>query len=309
LNWIRGEFLLKSAKIEGSDGRYWVEEEDKNPNFSTHIAPTHKNIYLPKGYYQDTAKGKPRWWVDRYLNGSFEHSEGQVYPIFHEAIVDPFPIPKNWQRIGAADFGLRDPTVLIMGAIDPEEGVIYLYNEYFETSHAVPHHAHNMKQILDEIPYGSLQKLVADPSGKRSNISDNRSIFDHYAEYDIWFQPGDNRIEPGIAKVYAYLQLKKLKVFSSLKNTIREHVNYKYKPQELRNEKNLDEKPIDKDNHSVDSVRYMIQELPDNPKDLIQKSHNPRDFNNKIVQSNLPHQLQTDENPYKIGRNDWYNGY
>jgi hypothetical protein len=60
-----------------------------------------------------------------------------------------------------------------------------------------------------------------------------RSIFDHYAEYGLWFKDGNNRIDAGLAKVNAYFSLGRLKIFSSCAHTIKEGLNYKYKPEEL----------------------------------------------------------------------------
>lgn len=304
MGWVKTDFLLKSAKIHNATEKYFIPEEDKNPNFSTHIAPTHLNVHLPKNFYDDTAKGRPAWWVARYLDGSFSHSEGQVFPMFQQHIVDPFPIPKNWERVGGADFGIVDPTVMLLGAINPDDGVMYIYDEYYQNHHAVPHHAKEMNLKLEDIPHGALRFLVADPSGKRRNMTDHSSLYDHYAEYGIYFKDGNNRIESGISKVYTWLMLGKLKVFSTCRNTVREHLNYKYKPIELDAKKNPDEKPIDKDNHTCDALRYIISELPDDPKALIQKSWNPRDFKNEQKQEYLPHALQEEE---EVFSSDWMN--
>jgi hypothetical protein len=82
LGHVRSEFLLKADKIVGSDRPYYVPEEDKNANISVHIATTRKNTHLPPTYYGDTARGKPLWWVERYLNGSFDYAEGKTCALF-----------------------------------------------------------------------------------------------------------------------------------------------------------------------------------------------------------------------------------
>lgn len=302
MNWIKTEFLLKSSKILNATEKYHIPEEDKNPNYSTHIAPTHLNTHLPPNFYDDTAKSRPSWWIARYLDGSFTNMEGAVYPMFEKSIVDPFPIPKNWERVGGADFGIRDSTVLLLGAIDPETGITYIYSEYYQNTHTVAHHAKNMNEMLEEIPRGALRYLVADPSGKRRSMTDHTSLFDHYAEYGIFFKEGNNRIDSGISKVYTWFMLGKLKIFSTCRNLVREGLNYKYKPEEM--DKKVDEKPIDKDNHAMDSLRYMISELPDNPDSLIQKSWNPKDFKNEQKQEHLPHALRENEEDFS---SDWMN--
>jgi PBSX family phage terminase large subunit len=295
LGWIRTDFLLRSANIYNAQEPYFVPEEDKNNEYATHVAPTHLNTYLPPGFYASTAAGKPQFWINRYLNGSFSYSEGAVYQTFGDHIVKPFKIPPHWERMGGADFGIRDETVLLMAAIDPDSGIVYLYDEYYKNNMPVPEHAKRMKEMVEKVPYGKLRFLVGDPAGKRNNINDMRSIFDHYAEYGLWFKDGNNRIDAGLAKVNAYFSLDRLKVFSSCVNTIREGLNYKYKPEELDSKKNPDNKPIDKDNHAMDSLRYLINELPDNPDLLMQKSYKSRDFNGKTDNGDIPFALQTDD--------------
>lgn len=307
LGHVRTEFLLKADKIHGAERPYYVPEDDKNPNISVHIASTKLNKHLPPDYYMSTARGKPAWWIARYLDASFDYAEGAVYKDFGDHIVDPFPIPSHWQRIGGADFGIQDPTVLVMGAIDPDEGVVYVYDEYYNNQLTVPGHAKNMKEILEPIPYGGIKGLIADPAGKRRNINDHRSLFDHYSEYGIHFREGNNRIDAGIAKVAAYFALGRLKVFRTCAHTIREHLNYKYKPMEMDSKKNADEKPLDKDDHTCDALRYLINELPDDPNNLKAKYYKPGTFNGK-KDSTLPYALQAEEK-VNYAKDAWYSVY
>jgi hypothetical protein len=162
-----------------------------------------------------------------------------------------------------------------------------------------------MKEMVQKVPYGKLRVLVGDPAGKRRGNNDLRSIFDHYAEYGLWFKDGNNRIDAGLAKVNAYFSLGRLKIFSSCANTIREGLNYKYKPLEMDSKKNPDDKPIDKDNHAMDSLRYLINELPDDVDQLKQKSYASRDWAGKTEDGHIPFALQTDDSTKLPGRNAW----
>lgn len=310
-NWVRTEILMKANTIYGAREKYHRSFKDKNKDISVHIARTDQNTYLPDGYIDSVKIGKPEWWVSKYLEGSFNMSEGAVYPNFRNAIVEIAPEEirrnvrtKGWQVIGAGDFGLVDDTVLLLGAIDPASGTVYLYDEYVANKFAVPHHAREMKKRMDHIPQGGLMKLMGDPSGARRGIADRRSIFDHYMEYGIFFQKADNRIDAGIMKVYSYLEMGKLKVLSSLAKTIDEHLKYQYKATELG--ESADEKPIDKDNHTVDSLRYMVAELPDDPDQLKTATYGVHDLVSEDSQAHLPFALRDDTpsgNP-----EDWYYG-
>lgn len=308
MGWIKTEFLLKAGRIENAERQYLQIPDEINKQFSVHIAPTHLNIYLPPDYVETTSKGKPEWWVKRFMYGSFEHTEGQVYPMFANLIVPGFEIPKHWQRLTATDFGLRDPTVMIAGAIDPQEGVLHIYREHYENGKSIKYHAGVMKKrILDEIPQGRIIKMVADPKGKAKSEKDMRSTYDYYAEYDIFFEPGINKIEDGILKVFSYMEMKKVKIHDTCVNTIREGVNYKYPKQDLVSDKNAGEKPVDKDNHAMDCLKYMIAELPDDPMQLSNMSYNRQEYyGNMIKDAHLPHALQDDVD---MGYGDWSSYY
>ena len=63
--------------------------------------------------------------------------------------------------------------------------------------------------------------------------------------------------------------------FNSLTNTLMEGCEYRYPTLEERNKnKNLGEKPIDKNNHLMDCLRYICQELPYNYLDVKRMTYN-----------------------------------
>lgn len=184
---------------------------------------------------------------------------------------------------------------MIAGAIDPREGILYIYKEHYENQKSIKYHAEQMKQkILNHIPQGQLYKMVADPKGKAKSEKDMRSTYDYYAEYDIFFQPGINKIEDGILKVYSYMEMGKLKVFNTCINTLKEGTSYKYPKRDLITDKNAGEKPLDKDNHAMDCLKYVIAELPDDPAQLVNLSYSRYDYPENTDTSWLPHALQDD---------------
>ena len=292
IGWIREEILLKADEIHGSDVEY--HQEEKNPDISVHIAATKLNKYLPPGYIESISRGKPKWWIRRYLEGSFQYSEGMVYPQVSEHIIPPQEIPEHWERMFGADFGLRHPTVFLAAAIDPEKGVVHIYREHYEALKPVEYHAKKMLEMMQDVPPGLIRFVVGDPAGKKRSEKDFRSLYDHYAEHGVYFKPGSNKLLDGIIKVYSYLEAGHLKIHANCVNTIREALNYKYKPAELDEEP--DEKPIDKDNHAMDALRYIIAELPDNPKDLINPSYSRYQYYDTQRRKNtLPHALRDDD--------------
>lgn len=314
-NWVKSEILLKANKIYGAKEKYTRATEDRNPNISVHIARTDMNTYLPPTYIEDIKVGKPAHWIKKYLEGSFMQAEGMVYPNFEQNIVHDVAYEeivhniqhKGWQVIGGADFGLLDPTVLLQAAIDPVDGDVYLYDAYIRNRVSVGTHATEMKKRMNHIPIGGLLKLMGDPSGAKRNINDLKSVFNHYQEHGIYFQKGNNRIDAGIMKVYSYLEMGKLKILPHLTEVIKEAAEYMYKPVELGEA--ADEKPVGGHDHTMDALRYLVAELPDDPLHLGSVSYNGADFRMADgTQIELPFQLQSDDG-LDYSKDAWYNNY
>lgn len=307
MGWIKTEFLLKAGKIYNSEVEYQQIPEEVNDEYAVHIAPTNLNYHLPEGYYESQAKGKPDWWIRRFLHGSFENKEGLVYPMYNDHIVEPFEIPKFWEHKWATDFGKADPTATVWAAIDPKDGVVYVYKEHYEAEKPIYYHAGVMNTHNSTIPYGMLAMPVGDAKGKSTSASDMKSVFDYYAEYGIYYQPSTKKLDDSIQKKYNLLSLGKVKFFSNLRYTLWEFQNYKYPDRKLDKSDKATEKPIDKDNHLMDAIRYLLAELPDDPEQL----RNPMYSRENVVYDknrnlkSLPHALRSDEQQYQ----DWYSNY
>ena len=307
VGWIRSEILLKSDKVFAST--IYPKHKDYNPFMSTHLHSSYQNKYLDKDFQTRLGRGKPEWWVKRYIYGSFDYSEGLVYPMLSESIVEPFIIPPNWKRMFGVDFGLRDPTVMLAAAIDPEENVMYIYDEHYESEKPVSHHAKKMKAILAQVPPGLMYgQVVADPAGDKRGGTTMRSYFNHYAEYGLWFKRGNNQLEAGIMKVFTYFSLKRLYIMSNCVNLIQEGRNYKYKESDIDNAKNRGEKPVDANNHTMDALRYIIMELPDDPNAMAAEIYEGNSVSNwsGVQRFKWPKALETDDD---ILREDWYEDF
>lgn len=303
VGWIRTKILNYSDKVY-SPTKY-PRAEDANPFLSTHLHSSYQNVYLDPDFQLRIGRGKPDWWVKRYIYGSFDYAEGLVYPMFTEHIVEPFPIPPDWKRMFGVDFGLRDPTVMLAVAIDPEEGVAYVYDEHYEAEKPVSYHAKIMRKMVDDVPPGMINgQVVADPSGQKRSGRDFRTYFNHYSEYGLWFKPGVNQLDSGIMKVFTYFNLGKLKIMESCVNTIKEGREYKYKETALDQDKNRGEKPHDANNHAMDALRYIINELPDDPENLINEVyHNINDGKYYDPEKSFPKALQDERMGFD---DDWY---
>jgi PBSX family phage terminase large subunit len=303
--WIRTEILHKSDKVYSP--RFYPKDDNYNPFLSSHLHSSYQNKYLDPDFQARIGRGKPDWWIQRYLHGSFDYAEGLVYPMGVDHIVDPFIIPPNWKHIFGVDFGLRDPTVMLAAAIDPVTGEVHIYNEHYASEKPVQYHAKKMKEMLAEVTPGMIRGMpVADPKGQNRG-ADFRSYFGHYQEYGLYFKGGNNKLESGLMKVFTYFELGKLKIHSNCSNVIRELREYKYRPTELSQDKNRGEKPIDANNHTMDALRYIIQELPDDPDKVVNAVY--------FLDTNTYNYRSQDELPWELRDNvevteqDWYKDY
>lgn len=278
-NWIKTEFLLKADKIYNSEIDYPQKTEEINKNMSVHIAPTHLNIHLPDDYLDATAQGKPEWWINRFLKGSFENKEGLVYPQYNDHIVEPFEIPTHWHRWIGADFGLQNPTAFAFLATDPETGITYVYDEYKQAQKPVSFHSEQVMKRIKGIPYNVLKDMIGDAEAQKKTAQSEVSLFENYAEYGVYWSPSTKKLQDSIMKKYSYFEHGRLKIFSSCVETIDEISQYKYPERKLDKEvKNEDiyEKPKAVNDHLMDAIRYVVAEFPDDPDGLINKSYNAR---------------------------------
>jgi phage terminase large subunit len=78
----------------------------------------------------------------RLADGKWVSAEGVIYDGFDATVhlLDRFPIPDDWPRFWAVDFGFTNPFVCQWWAMDPD-GRMYLYREIYRTQRLVEDHA------------------------------------------------------------------------------------------------------------------------------------------------------------------------
>ena len=204
-----------------------------------------------------------------------------MYARFNECIIPSQKVSDKWERVVALDHGLRNPTAMLIGAIDEQTGNVHIFKEYYKANTLVPEHARNIKAILEEekVTAGNTRFMVIDPAaGNKTDPINGKSIQGLYQEYGLYFSPANNNIDAGILKVNAYIELGKLKIHDTCPNLIRELQNYQYPDVEMEaKDKNLKEKPIKTHDHAADALRYLLMRLPDDPNNLKNSSHKPPD--------------------------------
>ncbi len=269
--WLLDDFLLYSNKIYASKSvdisGYLKLQKTPEVNYESFLSSSRDNPYLPPGQIAALCAGMTPSWIRKYIDCSLEVRQGAVYPDFTTCLEPDFPIPPTWKRIVGFDKGFNDETAMLIGAIEPKTGVIHVYYEYYVSLQPITYHADQIKEILKGLPmYNNVQ---ADPSVLHRSDRDGRSYQDYFfSKSGIYLEPANNSIAIGLDKVRDYIYTNKLKIFQSLVNTKSEGTQYVYaeKPKNATTKK--EELPVDKKNHLMDALRYMIMAMPQNPYDM-----------------------------------------
>ena len=280
--WIRSDVLLVSSDIQKHGDvkdKYAIDKADLDLATSSHITATDANEYLPPDpatFIQNICKNKPDWWIRRYTQGSFSYAEGLVYPNAMSCIVDSFEIPKNWVRLVAFDYGLSDDARYLFGAIDMQKGVLYIYKELSANNKNIEQLAQLYYQGSEDIPSGMLygQPIIDPKSGPKRDYN-KKSLSDYFLDYGIAFKPGVVSLDARIFRLNTYIDQGYVKIFRDCRLLIKELSDYKYPPHTLGETRHSD-KPIDKNNHSINPLEWIVMELPANPKNILQGVYNKR---------------------------------
>lgn len=272
--YIRTDVLLVADEIK-QFGRFCNEHYDRVPETidrftSAHVASTDVNPYLPGDYIQVNSANKPEWWIRRFLHGSFLFAEGLVYPGFMKCVVptptDRRPNPK-WKIVIAHDYGLMDKATFLFGGIDEERGKLIIYKNVETNEQSVKNLADLFKKNVEDINFGQMYTTpIIDPKNNKRDY-DKKDLITHYSEYGITFQPGYINLDARIYRLNDYIEQGRLEVWDCCLPLINEMKEYKFKPKTL-NDTSSDNKPQDKNNHSINPVEWITMVLPANPKHL-----------------------------------------
>lgn len=244
----------------------WVKDRFVDSKLDDHRfvpALPKENPHLPAGYDVHLRSNYPDEWVKRYLDGSWDVFEGQVYKEFtreKHIFPDDLQIPSTWERMRIIDHGYTNPTCCLWAAVD-QDGVIWIYDEHYEREMLISQHA---RIIREKDPYFDGVTLI-DPSCFSNTMQKgNRpvSVADEYRENGIIaISPyqRDGKVEEGVGinLVKQRLAADQLKISSRCVNTIKEIVKYRWRDIGPSAERPEYEVPVDRDNHAMDCVRYL----------------------------------------------------
>ena len=86
-----------------------------------------------------------------------------------------------------------------------------------------------------------------------------------YADAGIYTVPGQNAVPAGINRVKTYLETGQLEICANCSELIDEFRRYRWSSPKQRGEDDPREKPIKKDDHMLDALRYVVMARPITP--------------------------------------------
>lgn len=269
--------------------RFHPDSKDKMKSAHYVESTTYDNKEnLPEEYIKHMEESYSPEMVKRYLHGSWDVFEGQVFVEFDKKVhvIDPFDIPPHWERIVSIDHGLVNPTAVLWGAVD-QDGNIFIYDEHYQEGRPVSYHADIIKRRNRN---QEISVTIIDPStGAKTREKDGFpfSVIQEYNDFGVHPVPGNNDVQASINRIKEFLKIKenrfhpvtgeqgspRLFFFKNCENTIEEMSKYHWKKTRTLAPRNPLEQTTDIDDHTVDALRYMIMSRwPSAPRTLDNKS-------------------------------------
>ena len=194
-----------------------------------------------------------------------------IFPEFDKNVhlIEPFEIPKHWPIYQGIDHGVRNPTAVIWAAVSPDNDII-CYREYYHKNMTVKQHAEQIR-ILEKHEKENNCKIIRyiDPATSQRNGINLDTIMGEFAKNGIYCIPGTNNVEAGLDRISKYLRIDKsgkprLYLFNTLRNTINEFTNYRWKeitPTQAE-KSNPKDQPGKVNDHLLDALRYLLMGNP-----------------------------------------------
>lgn len=276
--WIKTA-VLNCSDVINTHGEthefYSVLESERDPAISAHVTSTSANAYLPEDFIANQTKNRPRWWVERYIYGSFLYSDGLVYPSAATCVCDTFPVPARWRRICAHDYGLADPSCFLFGAIDEMNNLLYFYKEVYTNDRSVEELAKLFYEASRDIPVGGwICSPIIDPKSGIRRDYDKKTLIDGYLDYGISFKPGQINREARVFRLNTYLESGRVKIMDTCVNLVSQLRELKFKADPTSTTAPWRNEPEDKNDHAVVCAEWIVMELPKDPAKLLYGAYN-----------------------------------
>lgn len=285
-NWI-SKYIVRPLKVWEESGtvlpelmkdeEIWKKEGRVVPIVELVEGTTYDNSHVPEEFTKRLANMYKGAMYDKFVLGKWDVSENLVYPMFNYAVhvVDEFKMEDRLKELRGGykiawkeslDYGIASPSCYLLGFVD-ENGIVSLVDGWYEKELNIREQVDKIKEVRKKWGIRENERVIADPALFRRTMVDV-TVSDTFAKYGIDLEKGNNNILGGIGRVSDYLNIDRmlrnpytglvgsprLFVSSKLGWFIDEIVDYKWKV----GKDGVMDKPVDKNDHAMDSVKYML---------------------------------------------------
>ncbi|MDE7306688.1 MAG: terminase family protein [Clostridia bacterium] len=261
----RGEIFGTMTPLKGKTFLYneiYLNRKN-NPEVWYEFMNWEDNPFLSKKEVKLLERALDQSSLDARKFGRFSDGAGLVYPEFDESVhvIEPFPVPPEWQDNISIDPGLNNPLSAHWYCTD-WDGNIYVVAEHFAAGRDIDFHAAAIKEISKRIGWRTDSKgricALIDSAANQRTLASQKSVSELFYERGIAVNPNVNKdVFSGIARVKSYLKRGNgegnLFIFSTCRNMIDEFKSYSWAEGDT---------PVKRDDHCMDELRYFIMNRP-----------------------------------------------
>lgn len=300
--------------------KYW-----KNPGNKFNVLMLHYTADPEKDpnrdgadWYEQEKEGAPKavWQKEYEIDFATKAGKlvyGNEYTDFDESVhfIESRDLG-NVEYFMALDFGQRNPTAALIGALD-DDGRVYIIDEYYKPvipsvssremfekfSYLLPEYHSGMSYSAKrDLANSVFQIKVIDPtttSKNRTKIIEGEeipySVIEDFYDNGWEFERANNDWDAGVTRVREYLTIGRdgkshLYFFKDkCPKLCWEFTHYRYQEntEALERKNNEPERPVKKNDHGVDALRYLICTRPNTPTPKEKpKTRIQKDFENHL---------------------------
>lgn len=228
----------------------WIKTEiydawkDGDPDIDVIQFASVQNPTFPLQEFERARTKMQAWRFAMFYLGQFAKPAGLIYDCFEDSmLVDPFPVPADWDRVLGVDFGGAN-TATVLLAEDHHAGLWYCYDETLEGGLSSREHAQKHLARLTGTSYTAV-------GGAGSETQERLD----WSEGGLYInEPTISSVESGIDKVYQLIKENRFRLFRTCHGLRDELGSYRRKLDE-RGEP-TDEIVDKRKFHRCDSLRY-----------------------------------------------------
>jgi phage terminase large subunit-like protein len=259
MSWIYDEFFEPWESGRGDDDvRIIVVDMDDNP----HLSEDGKKIAL-QGLSSEERQARKC--------GRFVSFAGLIFPEYsslNHVVPDEDELPENVECFEGLDPGMRHMAAVVFCYLDSDDRLV-VYDELAVQGKTVADIAKLMK--LKRAGWGVQPAwTVIDPAARNRNGQTGRSDQQEYLDCGIVAFPGQNDVRAGINRVRQRLEGTPPKLLISARCVeLRSEIKkYRWMKDSKRTENAPAERPVKKDDHLLDALRYVVMHRPLAPNPL-----------------------------------------